>query len=189
MLREVHKRNIENQPSLKQLKLREEETNTQPMGLIKKIGKTGSAVRQFFYTDLDAMSHILQAKSKLMQFKIRPFLSETPKYDSSECGQEDCLRCRYTTINNYNGYKLLHFSQMDTVMVLGSIHSRMLIGFVVPKDILQGMYAISIHSFYGLSFPPSIFIRFLRTNVENCLIAGQMIWFELIIHCYCKMGF
>lgn len=110
-----------NQPTLKQAKERTIENLRKPFSVQSEDGKIGSAVKTRFYTDLSRISPKL-LQSKALQFSVKIDQGNWPKLSESNCKYTDCFKWRYTIMSNYSGYKLLHFSPSDQLLILGAIN-------------------------------------------------------------------
>jgi len=53
---------------------------------------------------------------------------------------------KYSALSNYSGYKLLHYSDKDTLLVLGAVHNTMVIAWVLAKKL--GMFSCEILCLY-----------------------------------------
>lgn len=157
ILKEIYDRNMDENNQVKQLKSTTTSSPSQPLKLIVEDGKVGTAVRQRFYIDVNKRTKVALTKDKRMQFVVRKPTAEKYMPGSRSWSYPDCLKWCYSALNNYSGYKLLHFNENDIVVVLGAIHSKMLIGFVLTEIEHQGNL---MTSFYTLNSDFLCFICF-----------------------------
>jgi len=112
------------QPSLKQLDARNIADKNKPLKLTVRTGELGSAVKKKLMLDAKSSLKVLQYDNRL-EFTIKQNMVDGSKFSTSTCGYKDCLKCRYTTRSTSDGHRVMHFSQYDTIVVCGAIHSTL----------------------------------------------------------------